>query len=93
MKREMNWIPPPVRFFNPSESRSMTGKSSCWAVGAALVLAAGPAWAYVDPGTGSMLVQSALAIIAVALVAGRSAWHKVKSFFSRRKDDADDREA
>ena len=33
--------------------------------GAWLVLAAGPAWAYIDPGTGSMLVQSALAIIAV----------------------------
>ena len=89
----MNWIPLPTRFVKPSESRSMSGKSSRWAGGAALVLAAGPAWAYIDPGTGSMLVQSALAIIAVALVAGRSAWHKVKRFFSRRKDDADDREA
>ena len=63
-----------------------------WIVGAALVLAVGPAWAYIDPGTGSMLVQSALAIIAVALVAGRSAWDKVKSLFSRRRDDAADRE-
>jgi hypothetical protein len=60
---------------------------------ASLLLAAAPAWAYIDPGTGSMLVQSLLAIIAVALVAGRSAWEKVKSFFSRRKDDATDREA
>jgi hypothetical protein len=60
--------------------------------GAILVLAAGPAWGYIDPGTGSMLVQSALAIIAVALVAGRSAWHKVKSLFSRRTDDAAERE-
>ncbi len=71
----------------------MTRSSSRWVAGASLVLAAGPAWAYIDPGTGSMLVQSALALIAVALVAGRSAWHKVKSFFSRRKDDAADREA
>lgn len=70
----------------------MNRSSSRWVAGASLVLAAAPAWAYIDPGTGSMLVQSALAIIAVALVAGRSAWHKVKSFFSRRKDDAADRE-
>ena len=63
----------------------------CAAV-ATLLLAAAPAWAYIDPGTGSMLVQSALALIAVALVAGRSAWHKVKSFFTRRRDDAADRE-
>ena len=59
---------------------------------AALVLAAAPAWAYIDPGTGSMLVQSALALIAVILVAGRSAWTWVKSLFSRRKGDAADRE-
>jgi hypothetical protein len=70
----------------------MNHSSSRWVAGTSLVLAAAPAWAYIDPGTGSMLVQSALAIIAVALVAGRSAWHKVKSFFSRRRDDAADRE-
>jgi hypothetical protein len=65
---------------------------SCWLAGAILVVAAEPARAYIDPGTGSMLVQSALALIAVALVAGRSAWEKVKSLFSRRRDDAADRE-
>jgi hypothetical protein len=70
----------------------MNCKSLRWAAGASLFLAAAPAWAYIDPGTGSMLVQSALAIIAVALVAGRSAWDKVKSFFSRRRNDAADRE-
>lgn len=70
----------------------MNRSFSRWFAGASLVLAAGPVWAYIDPGTGSMLVQSALAIIAIALVAGRSAWHKVKSFFSRRRDDAADRE-
>jgi hypothetical protein len=63
-----------------------------WFAGASLFAAAAPALAYIDPGTGSMLVQSALALIAVVLVAGRSAWHKFKSFFSRRRDDAADRE-
>jgi hypothetical protein len=61
--------------------------------GASLVfLVAAPAYAYIDPGTGSMLVQAALAIIAAALVAGRSAWDRVKSLFSRRRNDAADRE-
>jgi hypothetical protein len=63
-----------------------------WAAGTSLVLAAAPAWAYIDPGTGSLLVQSALAIIAAALVGGRAAWYKLKSFFSRRRADAADRE-
>lgn len=61
-------------------------------IGAALLVAAAPAWAYIDPGTGSMLVQSALAVIAAVLVGGRSAWDKIKSFFPRRRPDAVDRE-
>ena len=64
-----------------------------WLAGAALLCAAAPAWAYIDPGTGSMLVQSALAVIAIVLVAWRTAWDKVKRFFSRRRDDAADGEA
>jgi hypothetical protein len=70
----------------------MNRKLSHGAAGVLLFLAAGPAWAYIDPGTGSLLVQSALAIIAAALVAGRSAWAKVKSLFSRRRNGAADRE-
>jgi hypothetical protein len=65
---------------------------SCWLAGVLLALAAQPAFAYIDPGTGSMLVQSLLAVIAIALAAGRSGWEKVKSLFSRRRDDAPDRE-
>ena len=68
-------------------------RTSSWAAGLALMLAAGPAWAYIDPGTGSMLVQSALAVFAVALIAGRSFWHKLRGLFSRRKDEQADREA
>jgi hypothetical protein len=57
---------------------------------AAALLAALPAdaFAYIDPGTGSMLLQSLLAAVAAALVFGRSIWHKVRSVFQRdrRKD-------
>ena len=44
-----------------------------------------PALAYIDPGTGSMLLQSLFAAVAAALVFGRTIWHKVKSLFSRDK--------
>ena len=62
-------------------------RASSWACILVLTSVSGPAWAYIDPGTGSMLVQSALAAIAVAVVAGRTFWARLKSLFSRRKDD------
>ena len=61
---------------------------------AAAILAAIPlpALAYLDPGTGSMLVQSLLAAIAAGLVFGRTLWHRVKSFFTREPPKSPPRE-
>ena len=58
----------------------------------AALLAAFPvdALAYIDPGTGSMLLQSLLAAVAAALVFGRTAWDRLKSLFKRGKDKAPD---
>ena len=52
---------------------------------AVALLAALPAdaLAYIDPGTGSMLLQSLLAAVAAALVFGRTIWHKLRSVFQR----------
>ena len=52
----------------------------------ALALAAIPATAhaYMDPGTGSMLVQGALGAVAAVLVFGRTTWTRIKKRFSRR---------
>ncbi len=49
-----------------------------------------PAFAYIDPGTGSMLIQSLLAAVAAVLVFGRGLWHRVKSAFRRDKDKSQD---
>ena len=46
-----------------------------------------PAWAYLDPGTGSMILQAVLGGIAGALVVGRLYWHKLKNFFRGRSQD------
>jgi hypothetical protein len=51
----------------------------------------GVAHAYLDPGTGSFLLQVLVGSLAGALYVGRLYWTKVKAFFSRRptKGDAD----
>mgnify|MGYP001822243632 FL=1 len=41
-----------------------------------------PAYAYLDPGTGSILLQGLLAGIATAAAVGGMVWHRLKSFFS-----------
>jgi len=40
------------------------------------------AFAYLDPGTGSILLQSLLAGIAVAIGVVRTYWYRIKSFFA-----------
>ena len=49
-----------------------------------------PAHAYLDPGTGSMMLQALLGAIAASSVIGGLYWQKIKSFFSRAKDNPDD---
>ena len=40
----------------------------------------GPAWAYLDPGTGSMMLQVLLGGIAGAMVVGRLYWDRLREF-------------
>ena len=44
-----------------------------------------PAFAYLDPGTGSMIIQLLLGGIAGAMVVGKLYWHRFKSFFGRKE--------
>jgi hypothetical protein len=48
---------------------------------------ASPAFAYLDPGTGSMLLQGLIAGIAVFTSVLSIYWQKVKSFFVKQKTD------
>lgn len=43
-----------------------------------------PAYAYLDPGTGSMLVQLLLGGVAGALVIGKLYWQRIKAIFGRQ---------
>ncbi len=51
-----------------------------------------PAYAYLDPGTGSMLLQMLLGGVAGALVVGKLYWHQVKTFFGRGTEKNIDQE-
>jgi len=55
--------------------------SSLALLGASLSYAA-PAFAYLDPGTGSIILQGIIATVAGMLVAGRLYWQRVKAFFA-----------
>ena len=43
------------------------------------------AYAYLDPGTGSIIIQSIIAAMATGLFALSGYWNKIKSFFKRNK--------
>jgi len=42
---------------------------------------------YIDPGSGSYLVQMIIAAILGVLFYFKSAWHRVKAFFSKRSQE------
>jgi len=46
-----------------------------------------PAHAYLDPGTGGMLIQILLGGVAGLAVAGKLFWHQLKSYFRPGKVD------
>jgi hypothetical protein len=61
---------------------------------AVVALQAAPAQAYIDPGTGSMLLQLLGAVIAGAIFYFRELRYKILSLFSRHPaPDVDDRSA
>ena len=44
-------------------------------------------FAYIDPGTGSLIIQGLLAAIAGAFVTIKLYWYKIKSLFRRSQSD------
>ena len=54
-----------------------------------LIAYTSPAYAYLDPGTGSMLVQGLIGGIAVVMSFLSIYWQKVKAFFSKEEADTD----
>jgi len=53
----------------------------------ALFLLARPAHAYIDAGTGSLILQVLLGGLAGVAVAWRLFWHRIKDFFGGKKEE------
>ncbi len=47
-----------------------------------------PTYAYIDPGTGSLIVQGVIGAIAAAGITLKLYWHKLKIFFFKDKQEA-----
>ncbi len=45
----------------------------------------GVTWAYIDPGTGSILIQGLIAAFAAVGVTLKLYWHRIIAFFKRRQ--------
>lgn len=52
---------------------------------AALLALPGEAAAYIDPGTGSLVIQGLIAAFAATAVVLRGYWYRIKAFFRRGK--------
>jgi hypothetical protein len=59
-----------------------------WAIALLLLCCASPAFAYLDPGTGSMLLQVILGGIAAVGVALKLFWHKIRVALGMSKKPA-----
>ncbi len=55
-----------------------------------LMLISAPAYAYIDPGTGSFLVQGIIAVVIGAGVTGKLYWAKIKAMFTGKTIEEDD---
>ena len=62
-------------------------KLLCFIVG--LISYTSPAYAYIDPGTGSMLLQGLIGGLAAILSFLSLYWQKVKAFFVKKEPDTD----
>ena len=51
------------------------------------LISATPAYAYLDPATGSMVIQAVIAGIAAVSVSVGIFWKRLKSFFGRDKEN------
>lgn len=51
-----------------------------------ILISSKEALAYLDPGTGSMILQGILGAIAAVAVAGKIYWRRIKGFFGFKKD-------
>ncbi len=64
-----------------------------WGLGFMLAVQSPNTYAYLDPGTGSMIIQGIVGGIAALMATGAIYWQRIKSFFSRSDKESTNNEA
>lgn len=60
-----------------------------WMTWFALLMLPVPALAYLDPSTGSMLISAIVGLFASLVLAIKTYWYRIKSFFKRKPANTD----
>ncbi|MFQ5635695.1 MAG: hypothetical protein ACE5G3_10260 [Gammaproteobacteria bacterium] len=63
--------------------RRHVGASAPVAAALFLIMNSQPAWAYLDPGTGSMIISALVGLFATVALAVKTYWYKIKAFLRR----------
>jgi hypothetical protein len=56
----------------------------------ACLSAASPAWAYLDPGTGSMLVSAVIGVVAAIGLGAKMFWYRLVGLFRAKRPTTDE---
>lgn len=62
-------------------TKRSTAFDTAWLVAAIALLFPADAWAYLDPGTGSLFIQSLIALLAAAGYGVRVYWSRIRGWF------------
>ena len=82
-----------IRNPSPTVRKMLRGRAALVGAAVTLLVAPPPAFAYLDPSTGSMVVSAIVGIFASIALAAKTYWYKIKGFFKRgRKADSGTRE-
>ena len=76
---------------NPFQTvrNSLCGRTALVGVAVLLLMLPPPAFAYLDPSTGSMVVSAIVGIFASIALAVKTYWYKIKGWFRRDKSKQD----
>ena len=65
-------------------------KLSLQAVFIGLLITSFPAFAYIDPGSGSAIMSAIIGFFVAVAMAVKTYWYKIKGIFTRKKNDNQD---
>jgi hypothetical protein len=76
-----------LSFFTMKTRRHRTRRDAALALGLGLLGVATPAFAYLDPSTGSMIISAIVGMFATLGLALKTYWYKLKALFRGRAGD------